>query len=337
MPLVGPGLSATASVRDLEVGPDGRLLMCGINLGSGSPVLEWTGASWSNLVNGPAELGNWASTIVPLSDGRVVVAGEITPVTRTAIRGIAAWDGETWQTLKFGVVGPPRCVVELPNGDIAVGGPTSVFDGGATLALWFFHFGDQHDPSIDAPFTNAALGVGIDHELAFPTSGAAPLTYRLQRQILTSSFGGTYTTWQSLNPGVISLQCSGTSPMATFSVDQFSTYVNLTINVSISARYRPATCRTLVLRGVVTNSCGEDVTPPISLTFCSSDFNGDRETNLSDLFDYLNVWFYQYGTVVPTSALALRNANFDPDPRVAASDLFAFLDQWTAPDPACVP
>jgi hypothetical protein len=228
-------------------------------------------------------------------------------------------------------------VVELPNGDIAVGGPTSVFDGGATLALWFFHFGDQHDPSIDAPFTNAALGVGIDHELAFPTSGAAPLTYRLQRQILTSSFGGTYTTWQSLNPGVISLQCSGTSPMATFSVDQFSTYVNLTINVSISARYRPATCRTLVLRGVVTNSCGEDVTPPISLTFCSSDFNGDRETNLSDLFDYLNVWFYQYGTVVPTSALALRNANFDPDPRVAASDLFAFLDQWTAPDPACVP
>lgn len=332
-PLVGPGLNAAASLRGVAVGPDGRLLICGISLGNSGPVLEWTGASWSNFANSRVELGNWASTIVPLSDGRTVVAGEINSTLRAGLRGITAWDGVAWRTMNSGVSGQARRVLELPNGDIAVGGPVSAYGSGAYLALWFYHFGDQDDPGIDAPFAGAALGLGMDNEFALTIGGTGPLTFRLQRQLVSTPGEGATATWMNINPGAVSLQCASSPPVATIAIDQFATHVNLTINLPISARSRPATCHTLVLRGIVTSPCGDDVTPPITLTFCPSDFNGDRETNLSDLFDYLDVWFDQFGSTVPFTTLS--NANFDASTVVTAADLFAFLDRWTTPDPAC--
>lgn len=332
--LVGPGLSSAASVRDLVVASSDRLLLCGVSIGSFDPVIEWTGSSWSSYGNSQAEIYNWASSVLPLADGRVVVAGELIARNRPALGSIAMWDGSAWRSLQLGLQYGRKALLQMPNGDLAVGGRTVPRQSSEAYGpLWFFHFGDQPDHVLQPPFASATLGLGVDNEIALPASGAGPFTFQWLREAITSGV----TNWPLITTTSVPLTCSTSSVAATVAIDHFPTFSNLTVRLPIDARYRLPGCRMLRVRGVVTGACGEAVSPLITLNFCPSDFNADRHTDVVDLVDYLGVWFDQFGTTVATTVPAPNNANFDPDPRVAASDLFAFLDQWTAPDPACVP
>ncbi|MCK5940824.1 MAG: hypothetical protein KAI24_02545 [Planctomycetes bacterium] len=146
---VGGGVNAPVTM--LLGLPNGQLLVGGdFSQAGGVPaqrVALFDGTNWQPLgpgLSAPAQpfLQGLMSEAVLLQNGDLVVCGAFTHAAAVQVNGVARWDGTQWQPLGTGLNGPlgPRgsAVVQLPNGDVIVGGRFSSAGGGpaANLARW---------------------------------------------------------------------------------------------------------------------------------------------------------------------------------------------------------
>lgn len=69
----------------------------------------------------------------PLSDGRLLVAGQFTHAGGTAASHVAVWNGSAFEPLGSGVAGQVNCAIAF-NGSVYLGG--SMLNGNADLARW---------------------------------------------------------------------------------------------------------------------------------------------------------------------------------------------------------
>ena len=125
-----PGL---ATIRALAVRPDGSLFA---SIGVGQPgdslVYRWNGAAWAPIGGGfqASDTSNltclYASPSGSLVTGGQAGWGGTVPI-------VQRWSGSTWSTLGTATWGTVSAAVELPNGDLVVGGQL-VSISGVTVA-----------------------------------------------------------------------------------------------------------------------------------------------------------------------------------------------------------
>lgn len=123
--------------------PNGDLFAGGsigrFGYGRSDGILRWNGSQWMPLdtgVTGSLPLGTTVKSIVRLADGSVLVAGNLTFAGGSPTRFMARWDGSQWLNYpSTGGLNPPftivNKVIELPNGDLLVGG-----EGSTPVARW---------------------------------------------------------------------------------------------------------------------------------------------------------------------------------------------------------
>ncbi len=95
-------------------------------------------------------------SLLPLSDGSIVVAGSFTTVEGAAARGLARWDGQHWQELGGGTSGQITRMIELPSGELVVSGGFTEIGGQmiTNIARWDGSTWSQVG-SLPAPLVNA--------------------------------------------------------------------------------------------------------------------------------------------------------------------------------------
>jgi hypothetical protein len=155
-----PGFSSfgAPAIRALAV-RNGELLAGGSLPSTNSNVYRWSGSAWLAVTSAPSGASNGVHTFTTLANGDLIVGGSLENVGTVAAERIARWNGVTWAALGVGTsaAGDARvnAVVELPGGDIAVGGRFATLAGVTTpnVARW----------SQGAAFT---LGGGIASEVS---------------------------------------------------------------------------------------------------------------------------------------------------------------------------
>jgi len=109
--------------------PNGDLVVAGsfsmVGQDSASNIAIWNGSLWSTLGSG---IGKVVSSILLAQNGDIIVGGAFRTIGSLAVNGIARWNGNGWAAFGSGITpvslafSPVRALVELPNGDIVVGG-----------------------------------------------------------------------------------------------------------------------------------------------------------------------------------------------------------------------
>ncbi len=111
--------------------PGGDLLVAGsFTTVSGIPannLARWNGTSWAPVRSGFDQL---VRAVAALADGSVVVAGPFTRAPGVLASGVARWHAGSWSPLGSGVLNPfgvglVNAIVQLPSGDVVVGGHIS--------------------------------------------------------------------------------------------------------------------------------------------------------------------------------------------------------------------
>lgn len=138
----GPPL--LGNVRHLAVLPNGDVIASGdFATGGLSGIAIGNGTTWTALASGIA--GSVAAA-TPWSNGDVFAAGAFLSAGGTPAAYAARWNGTAWNALASGFVGPPtgpgamqaNAALELPNGDLVVGGNFAGAPGtpAAAIARW---------------------------------------------------------------------------------------------------------------------------------------------------------------------------------------------------------
>ncbi|MCU0864247.1 MAG: hypothetical protein MUC36_10670 [Planctomycetes bacterium] len=142
---LGGGLSSgiffQTEVADLAVLPNGDLVATGtFQFAGGLPVnniARWDGSAWHALGGGLGGglFNTRGDTLLALRNGDVVVGGNIFVGTSG---NVARWNGTAWSGFGTGLAGTPSSMVELPNGDLVMGGFFATAGGLAVnnIARW---------------------------------------------------------------------------------------------------------------------------------------------------------------------------------------------------------
>lgn len=127
-----PGLSG--STRWLTVAPGGEIFAgAAAGAGGGDVVQRWTGIGWAPMGGGyPVSYGaqDVLQSLYAAPSGRLVSGGQV-DATTTAAPVVRQWNGSSWTTLAETTSGTVHAIVELPNGDLVVGGQFTQLSGTA--------------------------------------------------------------------------------------------------------------------------------------------------------------------------------------------------------------
>ena len=180
---LGPGLgSLGSSVVASATLPDNSVVAYANGL-LGS-FMRWDGTAWWPFGVG-LDAGVW--TLVRLANGDLLVGGSFRNIGGIAANRIARWNGTTWTTLGSGIdqsiVSRVNAIVEMPNGDIVIGGWFSMAGGVSAekIARWngstWSALGSGMDSNVYAltALSNGDLVAGGNFTLAggTPVSGIA--------------------------------------------------------------------------------------------------------------------------------------------------------------------
>ncbi|MFN3244511.1 MAG: hypothetical protein ACE37K_23600 [Planctomycetota bacterium] len=177
----------TGRVTALCVLANGDLVVGGENLASAGTALGnlavFHGSGWDALQGG---VDAPPQDLEPRRAGGFVAVGPFQFAGGVPANGIAAWDGQGWQTFGSGFPsGDARTVVELPTGELLVGGSFQSAGGvpASHLARWD---GAWHDAGVGIDGPVRRLDVAPDGEVAvcgdflnvpqWPTAGVTVLT-----------------------------------------------------------------------------------------------------------------------------------------------------------------
>ncbi len=126
---IGGGLSSgiflTNHVNDLAVLPNGDLVATGTFQFAGgvlvNNIARWDGSTWHALGSGlsGSVFGVRGDSLLALRNGDVVVGGSMAV---GASQFVGRWNGTAWFGFGTGLSGAPGSMLELPNGDLVVGG-----------------------------------------------------------------------------------------------------------------------------------------------------------------------------------------------------------------------
>ncbi|MBL8754257.1 MAG: hypothetical protein JNK15_13225 [Planctomycetes bacterium] len=99
-------------------------------------VARWNGQAWSTLADGVPGTSN-ITAMTTLRDGRIVVAGTFQRLD-LAENNIAVRSNGPWQPLGSGCGPGVRAIVQMPNGDVVIGGSFTAAGGqpAAAVARW---------------------------------------------------------------------------------------------------------------------------------------------------------------------------------------------------------
>lgn len=175
-------------VWDIAFAPNGDLYIAGefaaIGAVAASRVARWNGSTWSALGLGVASI-NPVPGVLPSAravavdtNGDVYIGGRFVQVGIAAAKGIARWNGTSWQAVGNGPApGNPviGSMLFLPNGDLAVGGTFSGLDLASVrnVGVWDGSAWSQ-------------LGTGNQ------PPGSASLTFRANGNLLSVGFDGMF-------------------------------------------------------------------------------------------------------------------------------------------------
>lgn len=134
---IGGGITGT--VEALAHLQDGSLVVGGTFSLAGNvavnQIARWDGAAWSSLGGGVELFLSQANvnSLLVLPNGLLVAAGVFSHAGTTPVGNIAAWDGSTWATMAYGLIGP---VLDLELD--ASGAPlaTSSISSGSSVMRW---------------------------------------------------------------------------------------------------------------------------------------------------------------------------------------------------------
>ncbi len=191
-------------VWDIAFAPNGDLYVVGefaaIGAVPASRVARWDGSNWSALGSGVAAINPTpgvlpsARAVAVDTNGVVYIGGQFVQVGNAPAKGVARWNGSSWQAVGTGQApGSPtvESLVFLPNGHLVAGGRftgldmTSVRNVGVWDGSVWSQMGSGNLPEGCASLTFRAngnlLSVGIDGMIEWngsawvsPVSGAQP-------------------------------------------------------------------------------------------------------------------------------------------------------------------
>ncbi len=158
-------------------------------------------------------------------------------------------------------------------------------------------------------------------------SGTAPASFEWQIQTAPPPND----TWETLGeePGPISCDGGGLGGVTgtAFASPANSPLVSISVRgCAVSPGSAPGTPVRWPIRCIVSTDCGSVTSNSAMLTVCAADFDCNGTIDIVDLFDFLDAWFAQNGTVCVSSC----SSDFDGDTDVDVVDLFSFLDAWFA-------
>lgn len=126
-PSFAGGLNDVANCATVD--GNGDLVVGGRFANAGGTALarigRWDGTAWNQLGSG---MNGDVLALTTLANGDVVAGGVFTTAGGVTVNGVARWDGSSWSALGTGLdpflpFGPSAStVIEMPNGDIVVGG-----------------------------------------------------------------------------------------------------------------------------------------------------------------------------------------------------------------------
>ena len=126
-------MGGIGQVFALSVNPGGEILAVGNlqffeNATVRNDIARWNGTSWSSLATGGWMAGAAAYSVLPLSNGDVLVGGSFLSAGygtgQITAHNLARCNGTAWSTLASGFP-TPRSMLQLANGDVAVAGESS--------------------------------------------------------------------------------------------------------------------------------------------------------------------------------------------------------------------
>jgi hypothetical protein len=149
-------------------------------------IARWDGAQWHSLGVG---VDNTVLAMLRLANGDLLVGGMFWTAGGLATPGLARWDGTAWYAFAPGLwssVGNNgaiiRCMAELPNGDVVVGGSFRLQVGSTWsdgIARWDGSAWQAYGPGLEPGVT--AIAILPNGELiaggSFTASGTTPLQY----------------------------------------------------------------------------------------------------------------------------------------------------------------
>lgn len=123
---------------------------------------RWDGAAWNQLGSG---MNGDVVALATLANGDVVAGGVFTTAGGITVNGIARWNGSSWSAFGTGLdaflpFGPSvQAVLEMPNGDIIVGGLFSGVNGVAATNIARFDGSTWHPlaTGLNGPVRDMAL------------------------------------------------------------------------------------------------------------------------------------------------------------------------------------
>lgn len=137
--LVHANVAATLANGDLVVGGTSPTSAPPWSVGGqpAGPLVRYDGSTWTRFggfgiqPNGQGVLS--LRSLLPRSDGSLIVGGAFGSLGGVPVSSIARWDGLTWRPLGSGVTGEVRAIAQLPNGDLVVAG--TFWNCGAVFCL----------------------------------------------------------------------------------------------------------------------------------------------------------------------------------------------------------
>ena len=134
---------ATGSVFALAELPNGDLVVGGQFTAVGgvaaTNLARWNGSAWSSIGAVTSTGAAVVQAMTLAANGDLVVVGTFTSVGGVPANNVARWDGSTWSPLGAGLIGAPRHVERMQNGDLVVasftGGLLRRWNGSAWLPI----------------------------------------------------------------------------------------------------------------------------------------------------------------------------------------------------------
>ncbi len=341
---LGAGI-ASWRVHAVEVLPGGDLLVGGAFTRAGSvnavnlARFKPTTSAWSVVKNvGTATGLDRVSEILPMSDGRFVIAGTFSQSGGTPVQNIGILDVQagTVSALGAGVNGLVTGLALLPSGEVAVSGEFSAAGGlpaaqlarvnlftGAWTALNQETLTNKRADDITVTTTGDLFVAGdfsrldgvVSYGLAQRTSQGAPA---IVQQPESGRFCGKSDVLLEVrtnqNPGDVTFQWRHDGVPIDTTLNPSAGSSTLTISRALAGASGSYDC-------VVTNPCGSSTSSAATIRVCVADTDCSGSVDLTDFFQWLNAW----DTSDPSSDLTGDNA-------VTTDDFLTFFNAF---DTAC--
>jgi hypothetical protein len=247
-----------------------------------SRIARWNGSGWQPIGAGFTGFGPFALSTY---NGQLVAGGSLTTSGGTPTPGAARWTGAAWE----GIGGGINCVV---HAFAEYGGELHAIGPQPTDGFSWVHWSPTNIPWLAAQSSSipsACPGSQASFTVT-PAFGYHDLSYQWQRDN------------QPLAGG----------PTPTGSIIAGSQTQTLTISNISAADAATYTC-------LLSNSCGQALSSPATLSICPADLNCDDQLNLLDFLSFLQLF-----------SQADPRADFNADSQINVSDFVAFLNAFAA-------